>query len=106
SCPFPLPGNCSRERGELQCNQKSMEIPSRPVIIGSPGQPGDDDREMMPNTLLTLFDTDRYREYYRAGFWRDDTVYALVRAHAARTPERVAVRSAQGDLTYRALLAL
>jgi acyl-CoA synthetase (AMP-forming)/AMP-acid ligase II len=59
----------------------------------------------MPNTLLTLFHTDRYEEYYRAGFWRDDTLYALVRAHAARTPDRIAVRSANGDLTYRALLA-
>ena len=59
----------------------------------------------MPNTLLTLFDTDRYDEYYRAGFWRDDTVYALVRAHAQCTPERTAVRSVHGGLTYRALLA-
>jgi acyl-CoA synthetase (AMP-forming)/AMP-acid ligase II len=59
----------------------------------------------MPNTLLTLFHTDRHDEYYRAGFWRDDTVYALVRAHAARTPDRIAVRSADGALTYRALLA-
>jgi acyl-CoA synthetase (AMP-forming)/AMP-acid ligase II len=58
----------------------------------------------MPNTLLTLFHTDRYAEYYRAGFWRDDTVYALVRAHAQRTPDRIAVRSAHGDLSYRALL--
>jgi acyl-CoA synthetase (AMP-forming)/AMP-acid ligase II len=59
----------------------------------------------MPNTLLTLFHTDRYVEYYRAGFWRDDTVYTLVRAHAQRAPERIAVRSAHGDLTYRALLS-
>src|SRR6202011_5592779 len=59
----------------------------------------------MPNTLLTLFHTDRSAEYYRAGFWRDDTLYALVRAHAQRTPDRVAVRSAHGDLSYRALLA-
>src|SRR3984893_14014254 len=59
----------------------------------------------MPNILLTLFHTDRYQEYYRAGFWRDDTVYALVRAHAQRTPDRIAVRSAHGDLSYRALLA-
>jgi acyl-CoA synthetase (AMP-forming)/AMP-acid ligase II len=58
----------------------------------------------MPNTLLTLFHTDRYEEYYRAGFWRDDTVYALVRAHAERAPDRIAVRSAHGDLSYRALL--
>lgn len=59
----------------------------------------------MSNTLLTLFHTDRYQEYYRAGFWRDDTVYALVHAHAERMPDRIAVRSAQGDLTYQALLA-
>src|ERR1700736_5016838 len=58
----------------------------------------------MPNTLLTLFHTDRSAEYYRAGFWRDDTVYALVRAHAQRTPDRIAVRSAHGDLSYRALV--
>jgi acyl-CoA synthetase (AMP-forming)/AMP-acid ligase II len=59
----------------------------------------------MPNTLLTLFNTERREEYYRAGFWRDDTVYSLVRAHAERTPERIAVRTAQGGLSYRALLA-
>jgi len=58
----------------------------------------------MSNTLLTLFDTDRYHEHYRMGFWRDDTVYALVRAHAERTPERVALRSASGNLTYRRLV--
>jgi acyl-CoA synthetase len=58
------------------------------------------------NTLLTLFNTDRLTEYTRAGFWRDDTLYALVRAHAAKSGDRVAIRSAAGDLTYRQLLAL
>jgi len=58
----------------------------------------------MPNTLLTLFHVDQYEEYYRTGLWRDDTVYALVRAHAERTPDRIAVRSTHHDLTYRALL--
>jgi acyl-CoA synthetase (AMP-forming)/AMP-acid ligase II len=58
----------------------------------------------MPNTLLTLFNVDRYEEYYRTSLWRDDTVYALVRAHAERTPDRIAVRSAHHDLTYRTLL--
>ncbi len=57
------------------------------------------------NTLLTLFGTERYEEHYRAGFWRDDTVYALVKAHAARGPDRVAIRSAHGELSYGALLA-
>ena len=58
----------------------------------------------MSNTLLTLFDTDRYHEHYRTGFWRDDTIYALVRAHSEQTPERIALRSAQGDLTYGTLI--
>src|SRR5262249_25784431 len=61
-------------------------------------------RRPMSNTLLTLFHADRYEEHYRGGFWRDDTLYALLRAHAQRTPDRIAVRSARGDLTYRALL--
>ena len=57
----------------------------------------------MSNTLLTLFDIDQYREYYRGGFWRDETIYDLVRTHAERTPERVALRSSLGALTYRTL---
>ena len=56
------------------------------------------------NTLLTLFDTDRLEEYTRAGFWRDETFYDLVRAHAERTPERVAVFSSTEALTYGKLM--
>src|ERR1700738_3626775 len=58
----------------------------------------------MSNTLLTLFDTERYQEHYRTGFWRDDTFYMLVRAHAERTPDRIAIRSRQGDVSYGDLL--
>lgn len=58
------------------------------------------------NTLLTLFNMDRYNEYTRAGFWRDDTIYGLVQGHAERRPDRIAVRSASGDLTYRELVDL
>jgi acyl-CoA synthetase len=58
------------------------------------------------NTLLTLFDTDRLHEFTRAGFWRDDTFYDLVRGWAERAPDRIAVRSANGDITYEALLGL
>jgi acyl-CoA synthetase (AMP-forming)/AMP-acid ligase II len=58
----------------------------------------------MSNTLLTLFHTDRYDEYYHAGFWRNDTVYALVRVHAMHDPERVALRTGRGTVTYRTLL--
>jgi acyl-CoA synthetase len=59
----------------------------------------------MSNSLLTLFSLERYQEHYRAGFWRDETVYALVKAHAARAPDRVAIRRRNGDLSYRALVA-
>jgi len=54
---------------------------------------------------MTLFNMDRYEEHYRTGFWRDDTIYALVQAHAERIPDRIAIRSAHGDLSYRALVA-
>jgi acyl-CoA synthetase (AMP-forming)/AMP-acid ligase II len=58
----------------------------------------------MSNTLLTLFDADRHQEHYRSGFWRDDTLYMLVKAHAERTPERIAIRSREGDVSYGELL--
>src|SRR5262249_55267638 len=59
----------------------------------------------MSNSLMTLFNMELYEEHYRAGFWRDDTVYALVQAHAKGALDRVAIRSARGDLSYRALVA-
>jgi len=59
----------------------------------------------MSNNLLTLFSLERYQEHYRSGFWRDETIYALVKAHAERAPDRIAIRSRNGDLSYRALLA-
>jgi acyl-CoA synthetase len=58
------------------------------------------------NMLLTLFNTDRYDEYTRTGFWRDQTFYSLVRDHAERTPDRLAIRSASGNLTYGRLIEL
>ena len=56
------------------------------------------------NTLLTLLDTDRLEEYTRAGFWRNETFYDLVRAHAEKTPERVAVLTSTEALTYGKLM--
>jgi acyl-CoA synthetase (AMP-forming)/AMP-acid ligase II len=48
---------------------------------------------------------DQVRRYYAAGFWRDDTIYALVRAHAHKTPESFALRERHRRLSYRALVA-
>ena len=56
------------------------------------------------NTLLTLFSTNLLIEYTRAGFWRDETFYELVKSRAEHSPEKIAIRSAQGDLSYRALV--
>jgi len=61
---------------------------------------------MRPNTLLTLFNTDRLDEHTRAGFWQDKTFYELVRANAERGADRVAVRSGSGELTYSTLIRL
>ncbi|MBI1201025.1 MAG: AMP-binding protein [Rhodopseudomonas sp.] len=58
----------------------------------------------MSNTLLTLFSAEGSKEHYGSGFWRDQTVYALVRTHAERTPDKIAVRSSHATLTYRQLL--
>jgi acyl-CoA synthetase len=58
----------------------------------------------MARMLLTLFNLERYAEHYRSGFWRDDTVYSLVKGHATRTPNSIAVRSAHGHITYQELL--
>ncbi len=54
--------------------------------------------------LLTLFNTERYEEHYRTGFWRDDTIYSLVRENAHCAPDRIAVRTVHGDFTYKELL--
>lgn len=54
--------------------------------------------------LLTLFNQERYAEHYRSGFWRDDTVYSLVKSHAQRAPDSIAVRTAGSSVTYRQLL--
>ncbi|MDT7654436.1 MAG: hypothetical protein QOI36_5842, partial [Pseudonocardiales bacterium] len=44
------------------------------------------------NTLLTLLSDAQVRTFTAAGHWRDRTIYSLVVEHAARTPEKTAVR--------------
>jgi len=61
--------------------------------------------ERMTNTVLTLLSADKLRDYYGAGYWRDETIYALVAGHAARTPEKFALRDRFRRLTYRELIA-
>jgi acyl-CoA synthetase len=56
------------------------------------------------NTLLTLQDVERAREFYDHGYWRSETLYALLRASAERSPDRFALRDTNSRLTYRAAL--
>jgi acyl-CoA synthetase len=60
----------------------------------------------MTNTLLTLHDPEAARRYYDTGLWRTDTLYTLLREHAARRPDDFALRDGGQRLTWRALLAL
>jgi acyl-CoA synthetase len=59
----------------------------------------------MTNTLLTLHDPAAARRYYAEGLWRADTLYTLLRDHAARWPDDFALRDATRRLSWRDLLA-
>ncbi len=55
------------------------------------------------NAMLTLLSNELIKKYYAAGFWRDDTIYSLVRGHAVRAPESFAVRDCFRRVSYREL---
>ena len=59
----------------------------------------------MTNTILTLHDPAAARRYYAAGLWRDETMYALLAAHAAARPDAYALRDGTRRLTWRDMLA-
>jgi len=56
------------------------------------------------NTLLTLQDVARAREFYEKGYWRGDTLYTLLRHWAQISPDRFALRDTNSRLSYRALI--
>ena len=58
----------------------------------------------MTNTMLSLLSKAMVDQYTQAGFWRDDTIYALAAGHAQATPDAAAVRDAAGRLSYRELV--
>ena len=55
--------------------------------------------------ILSLLDRDMLETYGRAGFWGDQTIYAIAASHATSRPDAPAVRDAAGPLTYAALVA-
>jgi acyl-CoA synthetase len=58
----------------------------------------------MQNTMLTLFNSARSEEHYRSGFWKNDTLYSLLQAHAQRTPDKVSIRTLRRAISYSELL--
>jgi acyl-CoA synthetase (AMP-forming)/AMP-acid ligase II len=54
-------------------------------------------RTLLSDTLIEKYDS--------AGFWRDDTIYSLLRGHAERAPDSFAVRDRFRRITYRDLSA-
>jgi acyl-CoA synthetase len=57
------------------------------------------------NSILTRLSAELVQKYEAEGFWQGDTIYALVRRHAAHTPQAFAVRDRYRRLTYAQLLA-
>jgi acyl-CoA synthetase len=55
-------------------------------------------------TILTLHDPQTARRYYSEGYWREDTLYTLLRGHALATPDAYALRDSRQRLTWSALL--
>ncbi|HXF34787.1 MAG TPA: class I adenylate-forming enzyme family protein, partial [Candidatus Acidoferrales bacterium] len=53
----------------------------------------------------TLLSYERLLAFYRSGYWQDQTIYGLAKAHADRTPERFALRDSARRYTYGELLA-
>ena len=55
------------------------------------------------STILTRLSAEMIERYQAAGFWRDDTIYSLVRQHADRRPDAYAVRDRFRRIAYRQL---
>ncbi len=54
---------------------------------------------------LTLHHPALARRYYADGVWQDDTFYGLLRDHAGRRPDGIALRDGRQSLTWRELQA-
>jgi len=59
----------------------------------------------MTNRILTLLSHERLAETYASGYWRDNTIYSLVKAQAQSTPDKVVLRDSYNVLTYADLVA-
>ncbi len=57
----------------------------------------------MTSVMLTLLSRRKLEQNYAAGYWRDDTIFSLVRHHATAIPDKIAVRDRSSEITYREL---
>ncbi|MDO8875203.1 MAG: AMP-binding protein, partial [Pseudolabrys sp.] len=53
---------------------------------------------------LTLHHPSLARRYYEDGVWRKDTFYSLLRLHAERSPDAIALRDGRHQLNWRQLI--
>ena len=58
----------------------------------------------MTSRILSLLSRASLEDYYRRGWWRDETVYAVARGHAERSPDRPALRDRHRRLTWTELI--
>lgn len=58
----------------------------------------------MTSTVLSLLSAESIKRNYDSGFWRDETIYALVRRNAQQFPDHVAVRDRFQQITYGELI--
>ena len=58
----------------------------------------------MTGALLTLLNAPDLAAYTAAGYWGDETLYAVAARHAHATPDAFAVRDRHRRVTYRALV--
>lgn len=59
----------------------------------------------MSSTVLSLLNGRLLRDYYAQGLWHDETIYSIAAAHAARTPDRAAVRDRHRRISWAGLVA-
>ena len=58
----------------------------------------------MTARILSLLNRAALDQYYRLGWWRNETIYAVASAHAARAPDRPALRDRHRRLSWRQLI--
>jgi acyl-CoA synthetase len=58
----------------------------------------------MRSVVLSLLNADEIHRHTHSGFWRGETIYAIARGHALRTPDNVAVRDRFQCVTYDKLI--